>query len=181
VDACLHHVQSETELVTPAELATFLQEFYRETLDLFQARLANARSVTAYDANNGYQQVLGRQEVHLQWLADAIADLGGTVASAADEKAAAKPSRDSVRSRDSAQSMIENDIGSQKAFIDRWSTLVPSVPHARNRKMLELILGEMKEHLRVLEQAKEGRSDLLGRHADGKVLRGEVLPARPSN
>jgi hypothetical protein len=168
-------VQSETEFVTPAELATFLQEFSREILDLFQARLATARSVTAYDANNGYQQVLGRQDVHLQWLADAIAGLGGTVASAPDEGAPAKPSRDSARS------MIENDIGSQKAFIERWSTLVPSVTHARNRKMLELILGEMKEHLRVLEQAKEGRSDLLGRHADGKVLRGEVLPARPKN
>ena len=64
--------------MTPAELLDFLQEFYRETLDLFRACLANARSVTAYDANNGYQQVLGRQEVHLRWLADAIADLAGT-------------------------------------------------------------------------------------------------------
>jgi hypothetical protein len=175
VDARLYYLQGETEFVTPAELAALLQEFYRETLDLFRVRLANARSVTAYDANNGYQQVLGRQEVHMQWLADAIADLGGTVANEPDDPAPAKPSRDAARS------IIENDVGSQKAFIDRWSTLVPSVTHARNRKMLGLILGEMREHLRVLEQAREGRSDLLGRHADGKVLRGEVLAARPKN
>jgi hypothetical protein len=168
-------VQSETEFVNPAELATSLQEFYRETLDLFQARLATARSVTAYDANNGYQQVLGRQEVHLQWVADAIADLGGTVATAPDEVAPAKPSRDAARS------IIENDIRCQEAFIGRWSPRLPSLTHARHRKMLELILGEMMEHLRVLEQARDGRSDLLGRHADGKVLRGEVLPARPTN
>ena len=79
-------------------------------------------------------------------------------------------------SRENVGSIIETDVRRQKEFIDRWSARVPSVTNARNRKMLELILGEMKEHLRVLEQAKEGRSDLLGRHSDGKVLRGEVLP-----
>jgi hypothetical protein len=47
--------------------------------------------------------------------------------------------------------------------------------------MLQLILGEMNEHLRVLQQAAEGRADLLGRHSDGKVLRGSVMAARPRN
>jgi hypothetical protein len=46
---------------------------------------------------------------------------------------------------------------------------------------LELILGEMKEHLRVLQQAAEGRSDLLGRSFHGKVQRGSVMAARPRN
>ena len=59
--------------------------------------------------------------------------------------------------------------------------LVAAVTNARHRKMLELILGEMKEHLRVLQQAAESRSDLLGRHSDGKVLRGTVMAARPRN
>jgi bacterioferritin (cytochrome b1) len=161
--------------VTPAELLDVLQEFYRETLDLFRARLANARSVTAYDANNGFQQVIGRQEEHLRWLTDAIADLAGASSNLEEELAPAKPSHENVRS------IIEGDVRGQKAFIDRWSARVPPVTHARNRKMLELILGEMKEHLRMLEQAKDGRSDLLGRHSDGKVLRGEVLPGRPQN
>ena len=161
--------------MTPAEPLEFLQEFHRETLDLFRACLANARSVTAYDANNGYQQVLGRQEVHLRWLADAIADLAGTVPDSPDDAVPGRPSREDVGS------IIETDIRRQKEFIDRWSVRVPSVTNARNRKMVELILGEMKEHLRVFEQAKDGRSDLLGRHSDGKVLRGEVLPARPKN
>ena len=57
----------------------------------------------------------------------------------------------------------------------------PAVTNARHRKMLELILGEMNEHLRVLQQAAEGRADMLGRHSDGKVLRGEVMAARPRN
>ena len=168
-------MQGETGLVISAEPIAFLQEFYRETLDLFRMRLDNARAITAYDANNGYQQVLGRQEMHLRWLADAIADVAGA-ASISDE-----PVAPTTMPRDNAGAIIEADIRRQREFIDRWSSKIASLTNARNRKLLELILGEMKEHLRVLEQAKEGRTDLLGRHSDGKVLRGEVLAARPKN
>ncbi len=161
--------------MTPAELLALLQEFYRETLELFLSRQANAQSVVAYDANNAYQQVIGRQEVHLQWLADAIAGLGGTAADMADQAPMVKPSRAQ------AKALIDGDVRDQKAFIGRWAPRVTAVTNARNRKMLQLILGEMKEHLRVLQQAHEGRSDMLGRHADGKVLRGEVMPVRPKN
>jgi hypothetical protein len=80
-----------------------------------------------------------------------------------------------------ARALIERDAASQKAFIERWTPPVAGVTNARDRKMLELILGEMKEHLRVLQQAAEGRADLLGRHSDGKVLRGSVMAARPQN
>jgi hypothetical protein len=161
--------------VTPAELLSFLQDFHRETLRLFTARQSIARSVAGYDANNGYQQVIGRQDVHLRWLTDAIADLGGTPVeeTTAGESATAKGS--------DARSLIESDARDQQAFIDRWSPRVALVTNARNRKMLRLIVGEMREHLRVLQQAAEGRTDLLGRHADGKVLRGTVMAARPKN
>ena len=160
--------------MNPAELLTFLSEFYRDTLALFKARQDHAQSVVAYDANNGYQQVLGRQEVHLRWLADAIVDLGGTPADSPDHVSG-------KRSQDSAKSIIDADAREQKTFIDRWTARLPAVTNARHRKMLALILGEMKEHLRVLQQAAEGRADLLGRHSDGKVLRGSVMPARPRN
>jgi hypothetical protein len=174
VDTRLYHLQSETEFVSPAELLIFLNEFHRETLDLFKARQTNAQSVAAYDANNGYQQVLGRQEVHLQWLADAIAGLGGAHADSPDQVSG-------KASRENAKSIMDDDARSQGAFIERWAPRVPTVTNARNRKMLELILGEMKEHLRFLQQAAESRSDLLGRHSDGKVLRGTVMAARPRN
>ena len=68
--------------MTPAALLDLLQAVYRETLDIVQARQVNARSITDYNANNAYQQVLGRQDVHLRWLTDAIDALGG----AYDEK-----------------------------------------------------------------------------------------------
>jgi len=160
--------------VSPAELQMFLNDVHRETLELFKARQTNAQSVAGYDANNGYQQVLGRQEVHLQWLRDAIAALGGTVADTPDQVSG-------KASGETAKSIIETDAANQKAFLDRWTPHVATVTNARHRKLLELIFGEMKEHLRVLRQAAESRADLLGRHSDGKVLRGTVMAARPKN
>jgi bacterioferritin (cytochrome b1) len=161
--------------VTPAELLNLLQEFYRETLDLFLTRQANSQLVGAYDANNGYQQVIGRQEVHLRWLSDAIASLGGEAPNLSGQAPMVKGSREHVKA------VIEADANAQKMFIERWGPRVAVVTNARTRKMLELILGEMQEHLRMLQNAHEGRSDLLGRHADGKVTRGEVMAARPKN
>jgi hypothetical protein len=167
-------VQGETERVTPAELRTLLQDFYRETLELMLARQANARSMGAYDANNAYQQVLGRQDVHLRWLADAIADLGGSVEELPSGESAQAPEK-----KEQFLQLIERDLQAQQSFIARWQPRVATVTNARHRKMLELILGEMAEHLRVFEQAREGRTDLLGPHADGKELSGQVLSGRP--
>lgn len=161
--------------MTPLELLDLLRDFYRETLDLALRRQANARSVAAYDANNAYQQVLERQDVHLRWLSDAIDDLGGSVA----EAPKVEPVQPSGK-REPLQHIIEEDAQAQRAFMDRWQRRVPSVTNARHRKMLQLILGEMAEHLRVFQQALEGRTDLLGRHTKGKVLSGEVLPGRPT-
>ena len=162
--------------MTPAELASLLHDFYREIADMVVARQLRARQVTAYDANNGYQQVLGRQDVHLRWVSDAIASL------TAD--APVPPAGDDGTPGDGGQraelkSVIDADARSQREFISRWTPRVASVTNARHRKMLELILGEMLEHQRVFEQAYEGRTDVLGRHSDGKILRGEVIPVRP--
>jgi hypothetical protein len=162
--------------VTPAELLTLLQDFYRETVELMQSYLANARSVGAYDANNAYQQVLGRQETHLQWISDATVDLGGPPPELPRQEV-----ESASHNRSDINSLIEADARRQRAFLDRWSPRAALITNARHRRMLELILGEMVEHLRLFQQALEGRSDLLGPHADGKVLRGEVLPARPRN
>ena len=141
-----------------------------------QARQVNARSVTDYDANNAYQQVLGRQDVHLRWLSDAIDSLGGAASSPgqSQDNAVTTPRAD-------VKTLVEADALAQRAFIERWAPRVEAMSNARHRKMLELILGEMAEHLRVFEQALAGRSDLLGRHSDGKVLRGEVMATRPRN
>jgi len=168
--------------VTPAELRALLQDFYRELRQISLTRQANARSVAAYDANNAYQQVLGRQETHLRWVSDAIGDLD---AGALEQIAGELPSigNDAAGSRRdrSLQDVVRADIDAQRGFLERWRGRVATVSNARHRKMLELILGEMLEHLRVFEQTLSGRTDVLGRHADGKELSGRVLPVRPGN
>jgi len=174
MDARLHYLQGEAKRVTPVELLAFLQDFYRDTLQLMLARQANARSIGAYDANNAYQQVLGRQDVHMRWVAEAIGDLRGSVGDVPSGESAEPPAK-----KEPLRQLIENDAQAQRAFIARWQPRVATVTNARHRKMLELILGEMNEHLRAFQLALDGRTDLLGRHADGKELSGEVLPGRP--
>jgi hypothetical protein len=160
--------------VTPPELLALLEDFYRDVLQLMLARQANARSVGAYDANNAYQQVLGRQDVHLRWVSDAIRSLGGSVQ---NDPSGEVP--DPVAQKNQVQQLLDIDARAQRDFLSRWEPRVAAVTNARHRKMLELIIGEMREHLRVFQQALEGRTDVLGRHSDGKVLSGGVLPARP--
>ena len=160
--------------MTPAELITLLQDFYRQTSELLLLRQARARSVTSYEANNAYQQVLGRQDVHLRWLSDAIADLSGAIPDVGIDESAASTAKGT-----DVNAIVELDASAQQAFIDRWAPLVQTLSNARHRKMLELILGEMAEHARVFGQALEGRTDILGRHTDGKILRGQVMAARP--
>jgi hypothetical protein len=50
--------------------------------------------------------------------------------------------------------------------------------HARDRKMLELLLGEVAEHQRFFEQAAGERPDLLGRRPASAGTGGGVLPGR---
>jgi hypothetical protein len=168
-------VQGEARLVTPPELVELLQAFYRETSELLLGRQARARSITSYEANNAYQQVLGRQDMHLRWVADSITDLGGAVPSVGLDESQATD----LKGTD-VQSIVETDARAQQAFMDRWRPRVAAMTNARLRKLLDLILGEMGEHVRVFTQALEGRTDILGRHTDGKILRGTVLPARNS-
>ena len=161
--------------MSPAELLTFLNEFYRETLELFKARQT--------------QRAIGRGLRRQQRLsAGARAARKCTFSGWAmrSRRSAARLPIRRIRSsgkasRETAKSIIDADAAQPEGFIDRWTPRVAAVTNARHRKMLELILGEMKEHLRVLQQAAESRADLLGRHSDGKVLRGTVMAARPKN
>ena len=50
--------------------------------------------------------------------------------------------------------------------------------NARLRTMLRLVLGETLEQKRFFDQALAGRTDLLGRRADGAGTKGAVLPTR---
>ena len=59
------------------ELLALLREFYRDKLVMRQKHVAVARHVAHYDFNNTYQYVIAREDVQLNWLRDAIVDMGG--------------------------------------------------------------------------------------------------------
>ena len=151
-----------------------LIEFYSEKLASVLQHQAHARLVTQYDANNTYQYVINREEVQLGWLAKAITDAGGSVPDSAPA-----PAVTAAKGKDAGHALFDEDIRSAQAFLDRWRPRVDAMDHARNRNMLNVVLGETREQQRFFEQALAGRTDLLGRRSSaGAPAMGEVLPAR---
>ncbi len=170
--------------MTSNELIDLLREFYREKVAIRDRHASTARVVTHYDFNNTYQYVIAREDVHLSWLRDALADLGAAVEDASSRAAgdAGAPAHESGergrRGGDAEQSAISGDRDAAQKFVETWRPRVDRVPNARHRTMLRVIIGETLEHKRFFEQALAGRSDLLGRRADGAGTGGGVLATR---
>lgn len=155
--------------MTPTELAPLLRDCYADRLALLERHVASARLVGDYDVNNAYQYIIAREEVHVYWLHRAVLDSGGTVPAGAGEPKVAKAS---------VRELAGGDGRANEAFVTKWSPKVAGIAHARHRKMLEVILGEVKEHQRLFEQAAEGRVDVIGVPLAGTVRRGAVLDTR---
>lgn len=155
----------------PAELLQLLREFYREKSALRARHVAGARLITDYNFNNTYQYVINREDVHLAWLRDAIADLGGTPEDGPEPSIQAS-------GKNAAQTIFRDDANQAQAFVDRWRERIEPIVNARHKTMLRLMLGEVLEQKRFFEQALAGRQDLLGRRADGMGTPGKVLSSR---
>ena len=156
-----------------AQMLELLREFHRDKLAQRQRHVAAARFVAGYDFNNTYQYIIAREDIQLAWLYDAIAALGGTP----DE--VPEPELKPAGKRGSAQNDIfTSDRDTARAFVDKWRPRMDGLPNARHRSMLRVILGETLEHVRFFEQALAGRTDLLGRRADGAGTEGDVLSTR---
>jgi hypothetical protein len=172
VDPRLHHLQGKAERVTGT--LDVLQAFHGEKLAMLVRHEAVARLVAQYDANNTYQYIINREETQLTWLATAIMELGGTVN---DTPAASSPV--AAKGSDAVGRAIEEDARVAASFVERWRPRIDAMDNARHARMLRLILGETLEQQRFFEQAKAGRTDLLGRR--GTQLgpsHGDVLPSR---
>jgi hypothetical protein len=168
-------VQGETEgVTTSSSQLALLQDAYRERLALFHRHVEGAKRIADYEFNNTYQYVIGREEIHLQWLRDAIADLGGQ----APTQTTALPVPSSGKGTTAERAIIEDDARQVQAYVERWRSRLPSISNARHRKMLELMLGEALEQKRFFEQAAAGRDDLLGRRMPGASTGDGVLPVR---
>jgi hypothetical protein len=147
------------------DVLALLQEFHRERLATLVRHQAGARLVEQYDANNTYQYIINREATQLSWVEAAIRELGGPM----DGVAGVAPGPGPKGS--TADAVLDEDVSDSKAFVERWRPRVEALTHARHRQMLRVILGEVLEQQRFFEQARAGRTDLLGR-------RGEEVGAR---
>jgi hypothetical protein len=167
--------------VKSTELLELLREFYRDKLAMRERHFAAAQSVTDYEFNNTYQYVIAREDVQLNWLRDAVVLMGGRIEGDAQYDPGVAGVTSHVTKREDRQPqarVIEADRDAAKAFVDTWRPRLDTLPNARHRSMLRVILGETLEHLRFFEQALAGRTDLLGRRADGAGTGGGVLARR---
>ena len=162
------------------ELLDTLRRFHQDKLTMLRRHVASARFVSDYDVNNTYQYVIAREEMHVSWVADAVRD-GSDGLGQGDATLDDGPEPQiSVAGKGAAvqAEIIRQDRDGAQAFADTWRPIVASLTHARHRTMLNVILGETLEHKRFFEQALAGRTDLLGRRADGAGTGGGVLPVR---
>jgi Mn-containing catalase len=159
--------------VKPDELRSLLESFYQDKAALRARHVAAARQVDDYNVNNTYQYVIAREDMHLDWLRAAIADLGGTPPEVAPPDVRLQGRGDAAH-----KALFREDADLAGALIDRWKDRLPAITHARHRKMCQVVLGETMEHRRFFQQAWEGRDDLLGRRTGGLSTGGGVLSER---
>ena len=161
-----------------ADLQRVLTEFAAERLALVEHHEAAARVVSHYDFNNAYQYVINREEVQLGWLQTALAEYGAPLPK--PSTTIAVPDIGNRKKVDAAafRTILEDDGLQLGAFVDRWRSRVDAMTHARHRLMLDVVLGESREHQRLFEQAATGIEDILGRRTGGVPRQGSVLPVR---
>ena len=162
------------------DLQALLTEFAAGRLALLERHEASARIVSHYDFNNTYQYVINREETHLSWAQNALAEYGAVlppVASAALPAPEAPKTKKKVEVS-ASRGILEDDARYLGAFVEQWRPRVDAMTHARHRTMLNVILGESMEHKRFFEQAAAGFEDLLGRRTAGADRVGGVLPTR---
>jgi hypothetical protein len=165
--------------VKQPELQQILTEFAADRVALLQRHEAGARVVGHYDFNNTYQYVINREETHLTWLQDALAEYRAALPGPArhlDVPAVGKAGKKAEAN--AYRPVLEDDARGLASFVERWRPRVENVTHARHRIMLNVILGESLEHERLFDQAASGVEDVLGRRTGGVARQGEVLPVR---
>jgi hypothetical protein len=155
------------------ELLALLREFHRDKLAMYLRHVAAARLVSDYDFNNTYQYVIAREDMHVAWLRDAILDMSGT-----PEEVPEPDIRQQGKGESAQKAVITQDRDGAGEFVTKWRARLEKVTHARHKTMMDVIIGETLEHKRFFEQALAGRTDLLGRRADGAGTGGGVLPTR---
>jgi hypothetical protein len=162
-----------------SDVATLLAECGAARLAIVQQHEASARAVGHYDFNNTYQYVINREDAHVAWVRSALVESGGTMpAPPAPGAAGAVPKPGAKVDPGAYRQILLEDARVLAAFVDTWTPRVASLTHARHRTMLNVILGESREHQRLFEQAASGIEDVLGKRTRHAARVGGVLPDR---
>jgi hypothetical protein len=179
MDSRLHLVQGKTESLM-SDLQKLLTEFAAGRVALVERHEASARAVSHYDFNNTYQYIINREETHLSWLQNALAEYRAVLPPAGADALASPAAPKAGRKIEPGafRSILEDDARYLGAFVEKWRPRVDAMTHARHRNMLNVLLGESIEHKRLFEQAAAGFEDLLGRRTGGVPRVGAVLPTR---
>jgi hypothetical protein len=148
-------------VTTHEPLLGILLEFHQERLAMRQRHVAVARYVANYNFNNTFQYVINREDVHLQWLEAAIAELGGTPAQVPE------PALPAFGRKDDVMPLVREDAQAAAAHVSKWRPRLAEVGNARHRTMMGVILGETLEQKRFFDQMVAGNEDLLGRRSNG--------------
>ena len=160
------------------DLRQLLNDFTAERLAILQRHEASARVVSNYDFNNTYQYVISREETHFAWMQNALAEFGVAV----PPPAAALPVPEAPKGKklqpSAFKGILEEDARTLRGFVERWRARIDVMTHARHRTMLNVVLGESLEHVRLFEQGAAGDEDLLGRRTSLAERVGAVLPHR---
>jgi hypothetical protein len=160
------------------ELQSLLTEFTADRLALLLRHEAGARIVSHYDFNNTCQYVIAREETHVTWLQAALSEIGAPMPSPAAELSVPQPARVKEGDISAFRPILEDDARQLGALISKWRAKVGEVTHARHRTMLDVIIGESAEHMRLFEQAASGMEDVLGKRTGGVARQGAVLSTR---
>ena len=160
------------------ELRQLLSDFAAERLAILQRHEASARVVSHYDFNNTYQYVIAREETHVAWVQDALAEFDLALPAAAAAQPAPQAPKGKKLQPSAFKPILEEDARTLRTFVDRWRPRLDAMTHARHRTMLDVVLGESLEHMRLFEQGAAGDEDLLGRRTSLAERVGAVLPNR---
>ena len=161
------------------ELRQLLTDFAAERLAILQRHDAGARIVSHYDLNNTYQYVISREETHVAWLQNALAEFDSVLPAPASTLPVPDAAKGGKKvATDQFRGILQDDASTLGAFVEKWRPRVDVMTHARHRTMLNVILGESLEHRRLFEQGADGFEDLLGRRTSGAERVGAVLPSR---
>jgi hypothetical protein len=160
------------------ELRQLLIDCAAERLAILQRHEAAARVVSHYDFNNTYQYVIAREETHLQWLQNALAEFSVALPAAATALPAAEALKGKKLLPSAFTSILDDDARTLREFVERWRPRVEAMTHARHRTMLDVVLGESLEHAHLFAQGAAGDEDLLGRRTSLAERVGGVLPHR---